>query len=516
MLIDSMSLTIDEMATFCKAKGFVYPNSEIYGGMAGFFDYGPLGSELKKNIKDAWWKFYVQQRDDVVGIDGSIITHPKVWVASGHVGCFSDVLVECRKCHKRERADQLVADATKISTDGMKADQLAQEIKNHNIKCPSCKGDFSDPSSFNLMFKTYVGPKESEENVAYLRPETAQLMFADFKQVVETSRVKLPFGIAQMGKAFRNEIAPRNFLFRCREFEQMEIEYFIHPKKYDDCPYIDEVIDTELVIYSAEMQEKNSEPIKMPIKDALKKGIIKSPWHAFWLASGYLWFTSLGAKAENFRIRQHGKDERAHYSKDCWDLEYKFPFGFKELQGIADRSDFDLQQHIKHSGRDLSLFDEESKEKIVPHVVAEPSLGVDRTFLVFLFDAYEYDEKRGNVVLHLHPKLSPTKVLIAPLVNKLDEKAKEVYLQLKKEFVCQYDKSGSIGRRYARADEIGIPVSVTIDFDTLNDQTVTIRDRETTKQARIKISELKQKINDFFSGKNFESLGNIVEAKQSD
>lgn len=505
-----MTLTIDEMATFCKKKGFVYPNSDIYGGMAGFFDYGPLGVEMKNNIKKEWWKFYVQEREDVVGIDGSIITHPKVWVASGHVGCFEDILVECKKCHKRERADQIVADALKINADGMKPEQLAQEIQKHKIKCPACKGELSAPSTFNLMFKTYVGPKENEENTAYLRPETAQLMFADFKQVVDTSRVKLPFGIAQIGRAFRNEIAPRNFLFRCREFEQMEIEYFIHPKKYDDCPFIEEVLDTELVIYSAEMQERNQEPKSMKIKDALKNKIIKSPWHAFWLAKAFIWFTSLGAKPENFRIRQHRKDEKAHYSKDCWDLEYKFPFGFKELQGIADRGDFDLQQHIKHSGKDLSLFDEEYKEKVVPHVVAEPSLGVDRTFLVFMFDAYEYDNGRGNVVLHLHPSIAPVKVLVAPLVNKLDEKAREVYEKLKKHFVCQYDHSGSIGRRYARADEIGIPLCVTIDFDTLEDGTVTMRDRETTKQVRVKIEELPVKINSFFEGTQLEKLGKLI------
>ncbi|MEM3126884.1 MAG: glycine--tRNA ligase [Candidatus Woesearchaeota archaeon] len=505
-----MTLTIDEMATFCKKKGFVYPNSEIYGGMAGFFDYGPLGVEMKNNIKKEWWKFYVQEREDVVGIDGSIVTHPKVWIASGHIGCFSDIFVECKKCHSRHRADQLVEDALKIATEGMKAEQLSQEIQKHKLKCPACKGDLSEPSSFNLMFKTYVGPRETAENVAYLRPETAQLMFADFKHVVDTARVKLPFGIAQIGKAFRNEVAPRNFLFRCREFEQMEIEYFIHPKKYDDCPYIEDVIDTELVIYSAEMQIKNQNPEKMRVKDALKKSIIKSPWHAFWLAKAYLWFTSLGAKPENFRIRQHKSDEKAHYSKDCWDLEYKFPFGFKELQGIADRADFDLQQHIKHSGKDLSLFDEEYKEKVVPHVVAEPSLGVDRTFLVFMFDAYEFSKERGNVVLHLHPSLAPVKVLVAPLVNKLDEKAKEVYEKLRKNFVTQYDRSGSIGRRYARADEIGIPIAVTIDFDTLNDDTITLRDRETTKQARVKISELVPKLHEFLSGTPLEKLGKII------
>jgi glycyl-tRNA synthetase len=504
-------ITIDGMATFCKTKGFIYPSSEIYGGIAGFFDYGPLGSELKSNLKQAWWKFHVQDREDIVGIDGSIITHPKVWVASGHVENFEDVLIECTKCNERFRADHLIEDSLKIQADGLKAEDINKLVEQNKIKCPKCKSDLAKASTFNLMFQTNVGPKESDESRAYLRPETAQVMFVDFKQIVETARLKLPFGIAQIGRAFRNEISPRNFLFRCREFEQMEIEYFINPEKYDECPYIKEVENHEILIYSAEMQQKKQDAKKMKMKDALTKKIIKSPWHAFWLATEHKFFINLGADAGNFRIRQHLPDEKAHYSKDCWDLEYKFPFGFKELQGIADRGDYDLQQHIKHSKKDLSLFDDEQKKKVVPHVVAEPSLGVGRAFLVFLFDSYNDDKKRGNIVLKLHPMLAPVKVGVFPLVNKIEKDARAVYDKLKTAFVCQFDRSGSVGRRYARADEIGIPYCVTVDFDSKKDKSATIRERDTTKQVRVKISELRETLQKLIAGEiKFEKAGKAV------
>jgi len=499
-------LSIDDMAVFCKKKGFVYPSSEIYGGMAGFFDYGPYGAELKNNIKQDWWKFHVQSREDIVGIDGSIISNPKVWIASGHAAHFGDILVEDLKTHERFRADTLIEETLKIQADGLSAADLGKLIKENNVKSP--KGNaLSEPRQFNLMFTTNVGPIQSEESKAYLRAETAQIIFAEFKNVYETSRLKLPFGIAQMGKAFRNEIAPRNFLFRCREFEQMEIEYFIHPKKHNDCPYTEEVMVEILNIYSEEMQEKQQKEKEMTVKEALSKGIIKSPWHAYWLATELRWFINLGAKRENFRIRQHKKDELAHYSSDCWDLEYNFPWGWKELQGIADRSDYDLQQHMKHSKKDMSIFDEESKEKVIPNVVAEPSLGVDRSFLVFMFDAYDDDKKRGNIVLHLHPKLAPIKAAILPLVNKLEGKAKEIYDSLKQEFFCFYDRSGSIGRRYARQDELGTPFCITVDFDSLDKHDVTIRDRDSTEQVRVKIKELKETIRKLLSSElNFKDL----------
>jgi len=461
-----MTLTIDEMAAFCKRKGFIYQNSEIYGGMAGMWDYGHLGSELKKNLKDAWWKYHVQSREDIVGIDGSIITHPKVWKASGHVDCFTDVYVECKKCSKANKLDK-------------------SEVG--KVKC-ECGGDYNVKGDFNLMFKTKVGPGDGMES--YLRPETAQLMFADFKLVAENARLKLPFGLAQVGRAFRNEISPRNFLFRCREFEQMEIEYFIHPDAINECPFVKEVEDVEVNVYSAEMQEKKEKMEKMKLKEALAKDIIKSPWHAYWLGTEIRFFLELGCNGNHFRIRQHEKDEKAHYSTDCWDLEYNFPFGWKELQGIADRGQYDLKQHIEHSGKDLSLYNEEKKEKIIPAVVAEPSLGVERSFLVLMYEAYDNDEKRGNIVLHFDNKLAPVKVGVFPLVNKLKDKAREVYEDLKKELVCKFDSSGSIGRRYARADEEGIPYCITIDFE--EDGTVTVRNRDSTEQERVHVDELKK------------------------
>ena len=503
-------LSIEGMAVFCKKKGFVYPNSEIYGGFSGFWDYGHLGVELKNNIKNEWWKYHVQSRGDIAGIDGSIITHPKVWEASGHVESFQDIMITCSKCREKVRADHFIQEKLKINVEGHKADEISDIIKKNRLTCPKCNSDFEDTKQFNLMFRTVAGPKEDKSSVAYLRPETAQLMFTDFRLVVDNARLKLPFGIAQVGRAFRNEISPRDFLFRSREFEQMEIEYFEHPDKAGKCPFIDTALATELNFYSAEMQQKNEKPAKMKIKDALKKKIL-GEWHAYWLATEQNWFTNLGAKAENFRVRQHLKEEKSHYASDTWDLEYNFPFGWKELEGIANRSDFDLRQHMKFSGKDLSIFDEETKKKIIPHVIAEPSLGVDRSFLVFMFDAYSFDDKRGNVVLRLHPKLAPVKAGVFPLVNKLEKEAKEVYDSIKAEFRCIYDKSGSVGRRYARADEIGIPFCVTIDFDTLKDESVTLRDISTTKQVRIKISDLRETIRKLISDEmKFEDSGKLV------
>ncbi|MBI2662787.1 glycine--tRNA ligase [Candidatus Woesearchaeota archaeon] len=492
-----MSLTIEEMAVFCKKKGFVYPNSEIYGGLSGFFDYGPLGVELKNNLKQAWWNYHVKRRDDIVGIDGSILANPKVWVASGHISNFTDILIECKKCHSRERADTVVEEKTKLSADGLNVKQLQELILKHHLKCPKCNSDFSEPSQFNLMFQTHVGPKQNEESIAYLRPETAQLIFANFKNILDTSRVKLPFGIAQIGKAFRNEIAPRNFLFRCREFEQMEIEYFVHPNHLQDCPYLRDIQNVEILTYSAEMQEKDLEPQKFKMKELLEKKIIKLSWHAYWLATEYNFFMQLGINPHNIRIRQHKKSELAHYASDCWDLEYKFPFGWKELQGIADRSDFDLKQHIKHSGKDLSIYDEEKKQKIIPLVIAEPSLGLDRSFLLLMYEAYYDDKERGNIVLKLPRQLTPYYCALFPLVKNKPELvafAEEVYKDIKTSYSCYYDESGSVGRRYARADEIGVKYCITIDFDSLDDKQVTIRDRDTTKQERIPISKLKEQL----------------------
>lgn len=486
-------LNIEEMANFCKRRGFVYPSSEIYGGFAGFYDYGPIGVELKENIKKNWWKVHVRQRMDIAGIDGTIITHPRVWEASGHTENFKDLTLECSKCGEKVKAEAFIEDQLDIPGTGMRAVEINKLVKANKLVCPSCKGKFKDSEGFNLMFTTHVGAVKGKESTGFLRPETAQIMFVNFRLIQENARLSLPFGIAQMGKAFRNEISPRNFLFRLREFEQMEIEYFIHPEKADECPYLKELEGHKVLVYSSEMQEKKEAPKEFSFEEVIKNKIIKTKWLSYWLCFEHRWFTSLGVKSENLRLRQHIKDELAHYATDCWDLEYKFPFGWREMQGMADRKDFDLQQHIKHSKKDLSLFDEETKKKIVPHVAAEPSQGVDRAFLTLMFDAYDYDEKRKNIVLHLDPEIAPVKFGVFPLVNKekLPEKAKEIFSMLTKEFNCQYDKAGSIGRRYARQDEIGTPFCITVDFDTLKNDEVTIRERDSADQIRVSVHNLR-------------------------
>jgi glycyl-tRNA synthetase len=457
-------ISIEELAAFCKRKGFVYQSAEIYGGLAGFWDFGNLGVELKNNIKKEWWKYHIFQREDIVGIDGSIITNPKVWEASGHVDHFVDVAVVNKKTKEKFKVDKFEAE------------------KYQNDPKFEIKGEF------NPMFITNVGPITSDSMKSYLRPETAQLIFANFKNVYENARLKLPCGIAQIGKAFRNEIAPRDFLFRSREFEQMEIEYFI--KKDMKCPY--KIPEEEVLIYSAEAQEKNKEPVNMKISEAFEKKIIKKDWHAYWLATELKWFKELGANPKNFRIRQHFKNELSHYSTDTWDLEYKFPFGWKELEGIADRGNFDLSQHEKFSGKDMKIFDEDSKEKIIPEVICEPSMGIERAFLVFMLDSYCYDKERENVVLKLHPLLSPIKAAVFPIVKgpKFEKIAEGIVKNLRQEWNILYDKSGSIGRRYARNDEIGTPFCITIDGDSLKNKDVTIRDRDTKKQIRVKIEGL--------------------------
>jgi len=482
------SISVEDMAVFCRRKGFVYPSGEIYGGLAGFWDFGNLGVELKNNIKQQWWNYFVRGRRDMVGIDGSIITNPKVWEASGHVSNFMDIAVICKKCKNK----------TKI-----------EKSEVGKAKCEKCGGEFENRGEFLNMFVTNVGPVKEDSLKSYLRPETAQLIFVNFKNIYDNARMKIPFGIAQIGKAFRNEIAPRDFLFRCREFEQMEIEYFIFP----DSSCIYEIPDAEILVLSAESQEKNLEPRKMRITDALKKGVIKKDWHAYWLATEFSWFISLGANPDNFRIRQHKKDELAHYSSDCWDLEYKFPFGWKELEGIADRSDYDLSQHQKFSKKDLTVFDEESKKKILPQVICEPSLGVERAFLVFMFDSYYYDKERENIVLKLHPKIAPIKAAIFPIVKKeeFEKMCSGIYDDLKKEWNVIYDESGSIGRRYARNDESGTPYCITVDEDSLKDKDATVRDRDTKKQIRVKVSELKNTLRMLINQEiSFEKAGRLV------
>ncbi|MFA6073263.1 MAG: glycine--tRNA ligase [Candidatus Woesearchaeota archaeon] len=489
-----MTLNIDEMASFCKRKGFIYSTAEIYGGLTGFFDYGPYGSELKMNIKNNWWQFFVRSREDIVGIDGPIITNPMVWRASGHAENFADLMLESEDGSIEVRADVFLEEKLGKAFDGITASDVNKLVEEHKLKASNGK-PFKKCESFNMMFTTNVGPKHDEKSRAYLRPETAQLIFADFKLIQENARLKLPFGIAQMGKAFRNEISPRNFLFRCREFEQMEIEFFIHPQKRD-CPFFENYKNFEIIIFSEEMQKSNSSPKKMKMSEVVEQKLMNE-WHAYFAALYLTWFKNLGADLNNFRARQHLKDELAFYSSDCWDIEYNFPFGWKELQGFADRSDYDLKRHMEYSKKDLSLFDEETKEKIVPHVIAEPSLGVDRAFLVFLYEAYDDDKERGNVVLHLHPKLAPINLAVLPLLKNKPElilKTRQLFEDLKKDYTCFYDDSGSIGRRYARMDEIGTPYCITVDFDTLQDDTVTVRNRDSKEQERVKIEDLKKKL----------------------
>ena len=467
--LEKKELTIEELANFCKKKGFVYPSGEIYGGLGGFWDFGHLGVELKNNIKKEWWKFHVY-REDMAGIDGSIITNPKVWEASGHVKSFVDVAVVCKKCGNKTKIDK-------------------HEIG--KVKCEKCKGEYISKGEFNPMFTTQVGPIKEDSVQAYLRPETAQLIFADFKLVQENSRLQLPFGIAQVGKSFRNELSPREFLFRCREFEQMEIEYFIEEGM--KCPYTEEIKGVNILVYDEKMQKSAKEPELMDLYDAWKKSIIKTDWHAYWIAKEYEWFLELGANPNNFRIRQHLSDEKSHYAVDTWDLEYKFPMGWRELQGFANRSNYDLKQHQEYSKQNMEILNKDGK-KVLPNVVCEPSLGVERAFLVFMFDSYFYDEKRGNVVLKLNPKLAPVKAAVFPIVKQPEyiKMSEEISKDLRKEFNVVYDKSGSVGRRYSRADENGTPMCITVDEQSLKDNTATIRWRDNTEQVRVKILELRE------------------------
>ena len=448
-------LTMEKLVALCKSRGFVYPGSEIYGGLANAWDYGPLGVELKNNVKKAWMKKFVQESKYNVGLDAAILMNPKTWVASGHVGGFSDPLIDCKNCKTRHRADKLIEDWAHennkdMVADGMTDEEMINFIKENNIVCPKCgEQNFTPIRKFNLMYKTYQGVTEDSSSEIYLRPETAQGIFVNFKNVLRTTRRKLPMGIGQVGKSFRNEITPGNFIFRIREFEQMELEFFCKP--------------------GTDME-----------------------WFEYWRAFCKNWLLSLGMKEEKIRLRDHSPEELCFYSKGTTDIEFAFPFGWGELWGIADRTDYDLKQHAQYSGEDFTYLDQETGEKFVPYCV-EPSLGCDRVTLAFLCNAYEEQEiAEGDVrtVLHLHPALAPYKVAVLPLSKKLSEKAEEVYAKLSKNFMCDYDEAGSIGKRYRREDEIGTPYCVTIDFDTLEDECVTIRDRDTMEQVRVKIDEL--------------------------
>ena len=446
---------MDTIVNLCKARGYVYAGSEIYGGLANTWDYGPLGVELKNNIKNAWRKKFIQESKYNVGLDAAILMNPQVWVASGHVGGFSDPLIDCKECKTRHRADKLIEEWMHENhceqiVDGWSDEKMINYMKEHHIACPNCgKENFTGIRKFNLMFKTFQGVTEDAKAEIYLRPETAQGIFVNFKNILRTTRRKLPMGVAQIGKAFRNEITPGNFTFRTREFEQMEVEFFCKP-------------GTDL------------------------------EWHAYWKEFCKNFLLSLGMKEENMRLRDHEKEELSHYSKATTDIEFLFPFGWGELWGIADRTDFDLKQHIEHSKQDLTYLDEETKEKYIPYCI-EPSLGCDRVALAFLCNAYTQEEVgEGDVrtVLKLHPYLAPFKAAVLPLSKKLSPKAEEVHNILSKKFMCDYDEAGSIGKRYRREDEIGTPYCITIDFDTETDNSVTIRDRDTMEQVRVKIPDL--------------------------
>ena len=457
--MENSKKTMDKIVALCKTRGFIFPGSEIYGGLANSWDYGPLGVEFKNNVKRAWWKKFVQESRYNVGLDSAIIMNPEAWVASGHVGGFSDPLMDCKQCKARHRADKLIEDyAFQNGTDdnpaGWTFEQMAEYIKEKDIACPLCGGKtFTDIKKFNLMFKTFIGVTEDSTNTVYLRPETAQGIFVNFPAVQRSTRKKLPFGVCQIGKSFRNEITPGNFVFRTREFEQMELEFFCKP-------------GTDL------------------------------EWFKYWKDFCHKWLLDLGVRSENLRLRDHDPDELCFYSKATTDFEFLFPFGWGELWGIADRTNYDLGQHEEHSGKDMTYFDQETGEHYIPYVV-EPSLGADRVALAFLVDAYDEEtlgEGDVRVVLHLHPALAPVKAAVLPLSKKLSDKALELYDELAKEFPVDFDETGSIGKRYRREDEIGTPFCITYDFDTENDGCVTVRDRDTMEQVRIPMSEVKNYI----------------------
>lgn len=457
-MLDSM----EKIVNLCKTRGYVYSGSEIYGGLANTWDYGPLGVEFKNNIKKAWWKKFIHESKYNVGLDSAILMNPKTWEASGHLSGFSDPLIDCKECKSRFRADKIIEEFAfkndlDLKPEGLSDEQLVEMLKDNNIVCPKCgKLNYTGIRKFNLMFKTFQGVTEDSTALIYLRPETAQGIFVNFKNVLRTTRKKMPFGIAQVGKSFRNEITPGNFIFRTREFEQMELEFFCKPE----------------------------EDLK---------------WFEYWRTNAVNFLKNLGMKDENIRLRDHEKEELSHYSNATTDIEFRFPFGFGELWGIADRTDYDLRQHMEHSGEDMTYLDQETGEKYVPYCI-EPSLGCDRVALAFLCNAYEEEkvnEEDTRVVLKLHPFLAPIKIAILPLSKKLSEGADKIYEKLASKYLCEVDEAGSIGKRYRRFDEIGTPYCITYDFESETDNCVTIRDRDTMTQERIKIDELEK----WFDGK---------------
>lgn len=448
-------ISMDEIVAFAKRRGFVFPGSELYGGLANSWDFGQYGVILKNNIKKEWWRDMVQRRQEILGIDTAILMNPKIWEASGHLEHFSDPMVDCKKCKRRFRADDpSLAQNLEAQKNQDKVSSKYEYI--HTLpSCPVCGGKLSKPRQFNLMLETALGPLEAAGSKTYLRPETAQGIFVNFKNYLDTTRKKLPFGIAQIGKSFRNEITPGNFIFRTREFEQMEMEYFTKPQEAD-------------------------------------------VWFDYWINQRMNWYQNLGVKKENLRLREHKKEELSHYAKKVADVEYNFPFGWAELEGVASRGDYDLKVHETFSKKDLTYFDEESKKKYLPYVI-EPAGGVERCFLAFLIDAYTEEEVKGEkrVVLKINKKLSPIKVAVLPLIKKepLQKIAKEIFSKMRESVMCEYDEVGSIGRRYRRQDEIGTPTCITVDFDSEKDKSVTLRDRDTMKQERVKIDKIEEAVN---------------------
>ncbi|MEM5794619.1 MAG: glycine--tRNA ligase [Candidatus Aenigmatarchaeota archaeon] len=479
-------MNIEKIMAITKRRGFIFPSSEIYGGLSGFFDYGPLGVLMKKKIENFWREFFVRQ-NNIYEVETCTIMPEQVWKASGHLKDFVDPLTQCEKCKSTFRADELIKDLTGKSLEGAKPEELTEIIKKEKLKCPKCKGNLSDVRIFNLMLSTQVGPVKG--SIAYLRPETAQGIFVNFKNIFNSTRAKLPFGVAQVGTSYRNEISPRQFLSRMREFRQMEIEYFFNPEKANEFEKFEEVAKTKIRILTREEQKKGGKVLEITAGEAVKQKILPNKIMGYFLAKEFLWYQKLGIPFNSLRFRHMLPEETPHYSKGNFDLEIEFDFGWKEVVGNAYRSDYDLSSHAKLSGEDFSVL--EDGKKIIPHVV-EPSFGIDRTIYAILLHCFVEDKKRGWDWFRFPPRIAPYSVAIFPLVSKdnLPEKAKEVFSQLKNCFEVFYDESGSIGKRYARADEIGVPFAVTIDYQTLKDNTVTIRSRDTTEQVRVKIENL--------------------------
>ncbi|HTZ41725.1 MAG TPA: glycine--tRNA ligase [Candidatus Omnitrophota bacterium] len=490
----SVKISIEELAAFCKRKGFIYPSGEIYGGLAGFWDFGPLGVELLNNIKKEWWDYFVKGKENIVGIEASVISPPKTWKASGHTSNFTDVSVQCMKCKKFNKVDK---------------------VELEHAVCSFCGGklDKSTAKDLNLMFKTNVGPVEDDSIPAYLRPETAQGMFLDFKLVQQTARMQLPFGIAQIGRCFRNEIAPRDFLFRSREFHIGEFEFFVNPEE-KKCDLLEEKhLNLKFKFLSAEFQIHAKNELKdMTIRELLKEGKLEE-WHAYWLAEQILWFHSIGLI--EIKIREHMKDELSHYSSATFDIDYEYPFGSKEIAGIANRGQFDLTNHERESKQSMLIFDEKYKNKVIPKVI-EPTFGIERVFLAILAKAYHYDKEKDYTLLKIPAKLAPVKAAIFPIVKQpeYEKLTEKIYSELKKEFNVIYDISGSIGRRYARNDEIGTPYCITIDEDSLKNKDVTIRVRDTTQQIRVKIDALNEILRRGINGEDISKLGKKVDTRK--